>query len=63
QGAQGDCRRPRGHLEITRLGPCKPGQKHGDVVMPGMPGGNKSLQDMMNDPRMRELMKRQGQDD
>lgn len=45
------------------LGPCKPGQKHGDVVMPGMPGGNKSLQDMMNDPRMRELMKRQGQDD
>jgi hypothetical protein len=31
--------------------------------MPAMPGGNKSLQDMMNDPRMRELMKRQGQDD
>ena len=45
------------------LGPCKPGQKHGDVEMPGMPGmpgGNKSLQDMMNDPRLRDLMKQQG---
>ena len=46
------------------LGACKPGQKHGDVVMPGMPGmvpGSKGMQDMMNDPRLRELMQRHGQ--
>lgn len=46
------------------LGACKPDQKHGDVVMPGMPGmvpGSKGMQDMMNDPRLRELMQRHGQ--
>jgi Protein of unknown function (DUF3617) len=49
------------------LGPCKPGQRHGDVSMPGMPampampGGQRMPQEMMNDPRLRELMKRQGQ--
>lgn len=41
------------------LGPCKPGQKAGDVMMPGMQRFN--MQDMMNDPQMREMMKRQQQ--
>lgn len=51
------------------LGPCKPGQHHGDARMPGMPGmpampgGQRMPQQMTNDPRLRELMKRQGQDD
>ncbi len=47
------------------LGPCKPGQKPGDVVLPGMPGapGGQQLmpEQLMNDPKLRELMKRQGQ--
>jgi len=38
------------------LGPCKPGQKPGDVIMPGM--GNFNMNDMMKDPRLKELMKR-----
>lgn len=42
------------------LGPCQPGQQPGDVLMPGMPGGRMNLQQMLNDPQLRELMKRQG---
>ena len=38
------------------LGPCKPGQKPGDVIMPGMGGIN--LNQLLNDPKMKELMKR-----
>ena len=41
------------------LGPCKPGQKPGAVTMQGMPQFN--MQDMMKDPQMREMMKRQQQ--
>ncbi len=38
-------------------GPCKPGQKPGDVIMPKMPG----MDALMNDPEMREMMKKQRQ--
>jgi hypothetical protein len=41
------------------LGPCKAGQKPGDMMMPGMPAMN--MQEMMNDPQIREMMKRQQQ--
>lgn len=48
--------------EARWLGPCKPGQKPGDIMMPGMPGGGQvNIQQMMNDPQMREMMKRQQQ--
>lgn len=43
--------------EARWLGPCKAGQKPGDVIMPGMQKFN--MQEMMNDPQMREMMKRQ----
>jgi hypothetical protein len=36
-------------IEAKWLGPCLAGQKAGDIVMPGMPGGM---------PNMEELMKR-----
>jgi hypothetical protein len=36
-------------IEAKWLGPCAAGQKAGDIVMPGMPGGM---------PNMQELMKR-----
>lgn len=39
------------------LGPCKAGQKPGDVIMPNMGGFN--VNDMMKDPKMQEMMKRQ----
>ena len=39
------------------LGPCKPGQKPGDVIMPNMGGFN--VNEMMKDPKMQEMMKRQ----
>jgi len=45
--------------EARWLGPCKAGQKPGDVIMPGMPAIN--MQEMMKDPQMREMMKRQQQ--
>jgi hypothetical protein len=41
------------------LGPCKAGQKPGDLIMPGMPAVN--MQEMMKDPQVREMMKRQQQ--
>lgn len=42
------------------LGPCKPGQRHGDVTIPG---GQRMPREMMSDPHVRELMKRQGRAD
>lgn len=45
--------------EARWLGPCKPGQKPGDIIMPGV--GKMNMQDMMNDPQVREMMKRQQQ--
>ena len=43
--------------EARWLGPCKPGQKPGDVIMPGMGGVN--INEMMKDPKIQEMMKRQ----
>lgn len=43
--------------EARWLGPCKAGQKPGDVIMPNMGGMN--IQQMMNDPKMQEMMRRQ----
>ena len=43
--------------EARWVGPCKPGQKPGDVIMPNM--GGMDMNDMMKDPKMQEMMKRQ----
>lgn len=43
--------------EARWLGPCKPGQKPGDVIMPNM--GKMNMNEMMNDPQVKEMMKRQ----
>ncbi|HEV8712454.1 MAG TPA: DUF3617 family protein [Candidatus Binatia bacterium] len=43
--------------EAKWLGSCKPGQKPSDVIMPNM--GNFNMNEMMKDPRMQEMMKRQ----
>ncbi|WP_371325384.1 DUF3617 family protein [Dechloromonas sp. ZY10] len=43
--------------EARWLGPCQSGQKPGEMVLPGQGGGN--LQELMNDPRVKEMMKRQ----
>lgn len=45
--------------EARWLGPCKPGQKPGDIIMPGV--GKMNMQDTMNDPQIKEMMKRQQQ--
>ena len=45
--------------EARWLGPCKTGQKPGDVIMPNMGGIN--INDMMKDPKMKEMMKKQQQ--
>ena len=42
-------------LEARWVGPCKPGQKPGDVVMPNM--GGMDMNKMMNDPKFKEMMK------
>ena len=48
--------------EARWLGRCKPGQKPGDIMMPGMPPVNAgNMQEMMKDPQVREMMKRQQQ--
>ena len=48
--------------EARWLGPCKAGQKPGDIMMPGMPPMNTgNMQEMMKDPQVREMMKRQQQ--
>ncbi len=44
--------------EARWLGPCKAGQKPGDVMMPGMPAMN--MQEIMKDPKVREMMRQQG---
>lgn len=44
-------------MEAKWLGPCKAGQKPGDVIMPHMKGMN--MNEMMNDPKFQEMMKRQ----
>lgn len=44
-------------MEAKWLGPCKPGQKPGGVIMPNMKGMN--MNDMMKDPKFQEMMKRQ----
>ena len=41
--------------EARWVGPCKPGQKPGDVVMPNM--GGMDVNKMMNDPKFKEMMK------
>jgi Protein of unknown function (DUF3617) len=47
--------------EARWLGPCKPGQKPGDVSMPGMATVNPgNMQEMMKDPQFREMMRQQG---
>ncbi len=43
--------------EARWLGPCKPGQKPGDVIMPNM--GSINLHEMMKDPKMQEMMRQQ----
>lgn len=48
--------------EARWLGPCKAGQKPGDVIMPGMPPINaNNAQEMMNNPQFREMMKQRQQ--
>jgi len=44
-------------LDARWLGPCKPGQKPGDVIMPQVGGVN--INEMMKDPKFQEMMKRQ----
>ena len=44
-------------IDARWLGPCKAGQKPGDVTMPNMNGMN--LNEMMKDPKIQEMMKRQ----
>ena len=46
--------------ETKWLGACKPGQKPGDVVMPGT--GKFNMNDMMKDPKMQEMMKQHQQE-
>lgn len=44
-------------LEAKWLGPCKPGQKPGDLIMPNMKAVN--INEMIKDPKIQEMMKRQ----
>ena len=44
-------------IEAHWLSACKPGQKPGDMIMPNMQGMN--MNEMMKDPKMQEMMKRQ----
>ncbi len=46
-------------LDARWLGPCKPGQKPGDVIMPNMGGIN--INEMMKDPKIQEMMRKQQQ--
>ncbi len=54
--------------EARWLGPCKPGQKPGDVIMPKMDMGmdaegmkemEKKVEEMMKDPKLQDLLKPQ----
>ena len=42
-------------LDARWIGPCKPGQKPGDVTMPSM--GEMNINEMLKDPRIQEMMK------
>ena len=44
--------------EARWLGPCQNGQKPGELLLPGLGAGG-NLQELMNDPRVKEMMKRQ----
>ncbi|MGE5027265.1 MAG: DUF3617 domain-containing protein [Betaproteobacteria bacterium] len=44
-------------MEAKWLGPCKSGQKPGDIIMPNMKAVN--INEMMKDPKFQEMMKRQ----
>jgi len=44
-------------MEAKWIGPCKLGQKPGDVIMPNMK--NMNINEMMKDPKIQEMMKRQ----
>ena len=46
-----DSRETRSTIDARWLGACKPGQKPGDVIMPGMPGGMNMNDMMKNMPR------------
>lgn len=45
-------------LDARLLGPCQPGQKPGDVSMPQMQFDQNKLNEMMNDPKIKELMEK-----
>lgn len=45
--------------EARWLGPCKAGQKPGDIILPNM--GRVNINEMMKDPKFQEMMKRQMQ--
>ncbi|HUX63017.1 DUF3617 domain-containing protein [Sulfuricella sp.] len=44
-------------MEAKWLGPCRPGQKPGDVIMPNIK--NMNINELMKDPKIQELLKRQ----
>lgn len=52
---QDGMREVRVNQEARWLGPCAPGQKAGDVIMPGVGGYN--LPEALNDPRLKEMMR------
>ena len=48
--------------EARWIGACKPGQKPGDVIMPNMgigPGSTVNINDMLKDPKIQDMMRRQ----
>lgn len=47
--------------EARWVGPCKPGQKPGDVIMPkmDMSKSQKALEEMMNNPKFKEMIESQ----
>ena len=48
-------------IDAKWLGPCKAGQKPGDVVLPSMGGKGMNMQQMMKDPKFQEMMRKQQQ--
>ena len=46
-------------LDARLLGPCQPGQKPGDISMPQLQIDRNKLNEMMNDPKIKELMEKQ----
>ena len=45
--------------EARWLGPCKAGQKPGDVVMPSSDKGGVNINEMMKDPKIQEMLRQQ----